>query len=156
MSGTHRCCLGLLSISRVHTDGTHPAKVTRWCATDLLNDRGFDLARGYRFRVVASWRVILSAIHNASAAIVVDCSANSSLVNRTAPSGRIISLELPATVSRAVSDSVATFSGIFERETTRTIRGARSIDPGSIIRKLVSDDEWTWRLFDRIRDVTYR
>ena len=67
MSGTHRCCLRLLSISHVHTDGSHPGKVTRWCATDLFIDRGFDLARGYRFRVVASWRVILSAIHNVSA-----------------------------------------------------------------------------------------
>lgn len=67
MSGTHRCCLRLLSISRVHTDVSHPGKVTRWCATDLFIDRGFDLARGYRFRVVASWRVILSAIHNVSA-----------------------------------------------------------------------------------------
>ena len=78
MSGTHRCCLRLLSISRVHTDGSHPGKVTRWCATDLFIDRGFDLARGYRFRVVASWRVILSTIHNVSATnLRIDPFANS-------------------------------------------------------------------------------
>lgn len=68
MSGTHRCCLRLLSISRVHTDGD--PTLEKWragAAIDLLIDRGFDLARGYRFRVVASWRVILSAAHNASA-----------------------------------------------------------------------------------------
>lgn len=59
----YRCCLGLLLISHVHTDGSHPVKLT-WSVCDLLIDRGFDLARGYRFRVVASWRVILSKVHN--------------------------------------------------------------------------------------------
>lgn len=49
----YRCCLGLLLISHVHTDGSRPVKLT-WSVCDLLIDRGFDLARGYRFRVVAS------------------------------------------------------------------------------------------------------
>lgn len=52
-STMYRCCLGLLLISHVHTDGSHPVKLT-WSVCDLLIDRGFDLARGYRFRVVAS------------------------------------------------------------------------------------------------------
>lgn len=82
-SETHRRCLRLLRLRDTHTYG-HTQTVsntdmnistwkTRRCCvrtSDLLIDHGFDLARSYRFRVVASWRVILSIVHKEFVALM--------------------------------------------------------------------------------------
>jgi len=84
-STTHRRCLRSHRLRDTHiqkythrgtrkTTSTLTTDIPPWknsplYAPDLLIDRGFDLARSYRFRVVALWWVILSPVHNRLATI---------------------------------------------------------------------------------------